>query len=147
MENGFEADHVTSQSHTETGYLPENFLQSFLDLVVWGHEHECLIEPRLNPEMGFSVVQPGSSVATSLCEAESVAKHVGILSITGKEFKIDPIRLKTVRPFVMKEIALANNRGMVKIATKKENRTEVTAYLTGIVEEMIIEAREEWIQA
>ncbi|KAF3936317.1 hypothetical protein ABW19_dt0208842 [Dactylella cylindrospora] len=134
------------QAHTETGYLPENFLQEFLDLVVWGHEHECLIEPRVNPEMGFSVVQPGSSVATSLCEGEAVAKHIGILSITGKKFEIEPIRLKTVRPFKMQEVVLYDDRSMRKIATKSDNRTEVTTYLTKIVEQMIVDAKQEWME-
>ncbi|KAF3185756.1 meiotic recombination [Orbilia oligospora] len=140
------AVHQNHQAHTETGYLPENFLQEFLDLVVWGHEHECLITPRVNPEMGFSVVQPGSSVATSLCAGESVAKHVGILSITGKDFEIEPIRLKSVRPFKMKEVVLYDSRAMQKIATKADNRSEVTNYLANIVEQMIVDAKQEWLQ-
>ena len=57
-----------------TAYLPENFLHSFFDMVIWGHEHECLIDPVYNAEQGFYVVQPGSSVATSLCEGEAVPK-------------------------------------------------------------------------
>ncbi|KAF3925867.1 hypothetical protein ABW20_dc0104080 [Dactylellina cionopaga] len=140
------AVHQNHQAHTETGYLPENFLQEFLDLVVWGHEHECIIEPRVNPEMGFSVVQPGSSVATSLCAGEAIAKHVGILSITGKEFNIEPIRLKTVRPFKMMEVVLYDNKTMQRIATKSDNRSEVTNYLTKIVEDMIVDAKQEWLQ-
>ena len=59
-----------------TAYLPENFIQSFFDMVIWGHEHECLIDPVYNAEQGFYVVQPGSSVATSLCEGEAVPKYV-----------------------------------------------------------------------
>lgn len=57
-----------------TAYLPENFLHSFFDMVIWGHEHECLIDPVYNAEQGFYVVQPGSSVATSLCEGEAEPK-------------------------------------------------------------------------
>jgi hypothetical protein len=34
-------------------------------------------------------------------------RHVGLLSITGKEFHMEKIRLTTVRPFVMREIVLA----------------------------------------
>src|SRR5271170_6304587 len=34
-------------------------------------------------------------------------RHVGILSITGKEFNWEKIRLRTVRPFVMREIILS----------------------------------------
>ncbi len=45
--------HQNRYSHTQKGYLPENFLQNFLDLVVWGHEHECLIDPRHNDEQDF----------------------------------------------------------------------------------------------
>ena len=140
---------LTSGSHayTETGYLPENFLPSFMDIVVWGHEHECLIEPRLNPDMGFHVMQPGSSVATSLMPGEAVPKHVAILSITGKEFKCETIRLTTVRPFVMREIILQDDKHMKRIAMKDDNRPEITRYLMGIVEEMIEEAKQGWIDA
>lgn len=137
----------TSHGHTETGYLPENFLDSFLDLVIWGHEHECLIDPRVNPEMGFSVIQPGSSVATSLCEGEAVPKHCGILSITGTKFELEKIRLKTVRPFVMREIVLANEKEMKNVWKKANNRTQVTHFLCQIVEELIEEAKNDWLNA
>ena len=40
------------------------------DLVIWGHEHECLIDPVEALDAEFFVSQPGSSVATSLIEAE-----------------------------------------------------------------------------
>ena len=133
-----------SHAYTSTGYLPENFLPEFLDLVVWGHEHECLIDPRYNPEMNFHVMQPGSSVATSLMPGEAVPKHVAILSVTGKEFKVERIRLKTVRPFVMKEIVLAEDKKAVSFAKKGDNRTALTRHLMDIVESMIEEAKAEW---
>ncbi|PWY81102.1 DNA repair exonuclease [Aspergillus eucalypticola CBS 122712] len=138
--------HQNHYAHTETGYLPENFLPEFLDLVIWGHEHECLISPRLNPETKFHVMQPGSSVATSLVPGESVAKHVAILSITGREFKCEPIRLKSVRPFAMREIILSEEKGAQKLARKDNNRTEVTRLLMEIVEELIEEAKTEWLE-
>lgn len=137
--------HQNHHAHTDTSYLPENFLPHFLDLVIWGHEHECLIEPRYNPETGFHVMQPGSSIATSLCLGEAVPKHVAILSVTGKEFKCEPIRLKTVRPFMMREIVLQDDKKMKDISKKNENRTEVTRYLEAIVKEMIEEARNAWV--
>jgi double-strand break repair protein MRE11 len=59
--------------HGMTDYIPEGFLDEFLDLVIWGHEHECLIDPTPSPK-GVLISQPGSSVATSLCEAEAVPK-------------------------------------------------------------------------
>src|SRR5271170_1181572 len=63
-----------SAVHTAGAYLPENFIQSFMDMVIWGHEHECIIDPVYNAEQGFYVVQPGSSVATSLSQSETVPK-------------------------------------------------------------------------
>jgi len=49
-------------------------------MVIWGHEHECLIDPVYNAEQGFYVVQPGSSVATSLSQGETVPKYLRPLS-------------------------------------------------------------------
>ncbi|KIW06608.1 DNA repair protein (mre11), variant [Verruconis gallopava] len=141
------AVHQNHHAHTTTGYLPENFLPDFLDLVVWGHEHECIIEPRYNPEMNFHVIQPGSSVATSLMPGEAVPKKVALLKITGKEFKVEPIRLKTVRPFVMREIVLAEERALKNVWKKDNNRAEVTRHLQRIVEEMIEQAKQEYIEA
>ncbi|KAJ5611342.1 hypothetical protein N7510_008061 [Penicillium lagena] len=136
--------HQNHHAYTEKGYLPENFLPEFLDLVIWGHEHECLINPRLNPETKFHVMQPGSSVATSLVPGEAVPKQVAILSITGREFTSEPVRLKSVRPFVMREIVLSEEKGAQKLARKENNRTEVTRFLMSIVEELIEEAKAEW---
>lgn len=39
------------------------------DLVIWGHEHQCLIDPR-EAKNGAFISQPGSSVVTSLSEGE-----------------------------------------------------------------------------
>lgn len=138
---------MESYAHTETSYLPENFLPEFLDLVVWGHEHECLIDPRFNPQMTFHVMQPGSSVATSLVPGEAVPKHVAIVSVTGRDFKVETRRLKTVRPFVMKEIVLAQEQGMKALAKKDNNRSEITRYLEGIVNALIEQAKTDWLQA
>ncbi|KAK2799106.1 Double-strand break repair protein mus-23 [Emmonsiellopsis sp. PD_5] len=139
--------HQNHHAHTETGYLPENFLPDFVDLVIWGHEHECLIDPRLNPETNFHVMQPGSSVATSLVPGEAVPKQVAILSITGREFKTEPIRLKSVRPFVMREIILHEEKEAQRLAKKENNRTELTRFLMGVVEELIEEAKQDWLEA
>lgn len=133
-----------SYAHTEKGYLPEEFLPDFLDMVIWGHEHECLIDPKYNPEMNFHVMQPGSSVATSLMPGEAVPKHVAVLSITGRDFSVETIRLKTVRPFVMREIVLSEEKEAMKLAKKANNRTALTQFLTGIVDDMIEQAKGEW---
>ena len=139
--------HQNHSAHTETSYLPENFLPQFLDLVIWGHEHECDIEPHLNPEMNFKVIQPGSSVATSLVPSEAVPKHVTILSITGREFTSEPIRLRTVRPFVYRDVILSQDKAAIKIGQKDGHRTELTRHLMSIVEDMIEEGKKQWEEA
>ncbi|KAI4174411.1 MAG: hypothetical protein LQ343_002347 [Gyalolechia ehrenbergii] len=136
--------HQNHHAYTETGYLPENFLPGFLDLVIWGHEHECLIDPKYNPEMDFHVMQPGSSVATSLMPGEAVAKHVAVLSITGRDFKVEPIRLRTVRPFAMKEIVLSEHKEIKSLSRKQDHRAELTRHLISIVDELIEQAQMEW---
>ena len=67
--------HQNRAKHGPTNYIPEYFLPDFLHLVVWGHEHECRIEPE-KMDMDFYVTQPGSPCATSLCEGESKQKKV-----------------------------------------------------------------------
>ncbi|CAK7214410.1 meiotic recombination [Sporothrix bragantina] len=136
--------HQNHHAHTATSYLPENFLPDWLDLVVWGHEHECLIDPQKNPETGFHVMQPGSSVATSLVPGEAVPKHVAIVSVTGREFAVEKIPLKTVRPFVTREIVLASEKKFKDLAKKRDNRAELTRRLMVVVEEMIEEANAEY---
>ena len=139
------AVHQNHHAHNETGYLPENFLPEFMDLIVWGHEHECLIDPRLNPEMTFHVMQPGSSIATSLVAGEAVAKHVAILEVTGKEFKIEKHRIKSVRPFITRDIILATDDRFRGLAKVKDNRTKLTQRLTDVIEGLIEEAKADWI--
>lgn len=139
--------HQNHAAHTATSHIPENFLDDKLDLVIWGHEHECLIEPRSNAEMGFKVMQPGSSVATSLAPGEAAQKHVAILSITGREMKCEPIPLKTVRPFVYKEIVLSTEKEAVKLAKKDNSRHRLTEWLVSKVEELIEQARQQWEEA
>ena len=122
-------------------------MPDFLDMVIWGHEHECLIDPKYNPEMNFHVMQPGSSVATSLAPGEAVPKHVAVLSITGRDFKVDIIRLKTVRPFVMREIILSEEKEAMRLVKRANNRTDLTRFLQSIVEKMIGQANQEWEEA
>lgn len=139
--------HQNHHAYTESGYLPESFLPEFLDLIIWGHEHECKIIPETNNERGFKVIQPGSSVATSLCQPETEPKHVTILSVTGKEFTHEPIRLKSVRPFVMKEIVLQDDRQMRKVGLEGgDNKAAVDRYCMKQVDELIEQANAEWLE-
>lgn len=76
-----------------------------MDLVFWGHEHECRIDPEESLDQ-FRITQPGSSVATSLSPGEAVPKNVGLLTIVKKEFYIQKLPLRTVRPFVFDNLSL-----------------------------------------
>ncbi|EAT37438.1 AAEL010595-PA [Aedes aegypti] len=101
---------VVHQNRADRGpknYLPEKSLPAFLDLVIWGHEHDCRIIPEENPNKKFYVSQPGSTVATSLAEGEALDKCCGILSIHKSLFRLDPIRLQTVRPFIFESVNMA----------------------------------------
>lgn len=80
-------------------YLPESFIPSFFDLVIWGHEHETFTEAVKNDEIGFHVYQPGSTVVTSLIAAECKPKGMGVLEINKEAFRIVPIKLETARSF------------------------------------------------
>lgn len=103
---------VLHQNRADRGpnnYIQEKVLPKFLDLVVWGHEHDSLVFPiRGKTQSGeFSVVQPGSTVATSLAAGESLPKHCALLQIHHKDFVVTPIPLKSVRPFIFKTIVLS----------------------------------------
>ncbi|XP_016994383.2 double-strand break repair protein MRE11 [Drosophila takahashii] len=100
---------VVHQNRADRGpknYLPEDLLPPFLHLVIWGHEHDCRIEPEENAKKRFYVSQPGSSVPTSLSEGEAKKKHVGLLEIYKSKFKLKPLPLQTVRPFVFESVVL-----------------------------------------
>ena len=56
--------------------MPENGFDDEVDLVIWGHEHDCRIEPEEVAGKKYKIIQPGSSVATSLAPGESIVKCV-----------------------------------------------------------------------
>ncbi|XP_044758629.1 double-strand break repair protein MRE11 [Coccinella septempunctata] len=85
-------------------FIPADAIPKDIDLVMWGHEHDCRITPEKVGEV--FITQPGSSVATSLAAGEALTKKVGILRIHKKQFKIDEIELRTVRPFIFEDLLL-----------------------------------------
>lgn len=87
--------------------VPEGMFDDSIDLIVWGHEHDCRIEPEPVAGKRYFISQPGSTVATSLSEGEAIPKHCALLEIQGKAFELTPIMLRTVRPFKMDTIHLA----------------------------------------
>ena len=112
--------HQNRVHHSPKNAISERYLPSWLDLVVWGHEHECLVEPT---EYGdFMVSQPGSSVVTSLIEGEAKQKQVMILEVKADKHAPDdapmwrtvPQPLETVRPFKYRQIALIDFARLAK---------------------------------
>ncbi|KAK0176359.1 hypothetical protein PV328_000504 [Microctonus aethiopoides] len=98
--------HQNRAKHTRNGHIPDDKLPGFFDIVFWGHEHECIVEPELiiNGEDEYHIIQQGSSVATSICEGEAKAKHVGLLTIKGTSWNYKPIKLQTIRPLLYESI-------------------------------------------
>lgn len=134
---------VVHQNRADRGpknYLPEEVLPEFLDLVLWGHEHDCRIEPEQNATKQFHVTQPGSSVATSLAEGEAKEKFCGILRIRKKDFKLEPIKLKTVRPFVFKSIDLKDYEEEIEAGDEDVGQNVMT-FVKRQVDEMLVEAK------
>ncbi|EMR72449.1 putative dna repair protein rad32 protein [Eutypa lata UCREL1] len=99
---------------------------------------------QLNTNTGFHVLQPGSSVATSLVPAEAEPKYVAVVSITGKSFEVEKHRLKSVRPFILEDITLRDLPQFKGLERQKENRIEITRRLMVIVEDMIKKANADW---
>lgn len=134
--------HQNRAAHNEGSYIPENFLPSFLHLVIWGHEHECRIDPVRNPKTQFLVSQPGSSVATTLCEAEAVPKNIAVVTLKPNlKFDFTTIPLKSVRPFVYKTLVLGSDSDL---KPARDSREAVTKWLIGEVDQMIREANAAW---
>ena len=100
--------HQNRVKHGEKSFIKPEFIPPFMHLVFWGHEHDNQILPT-PVSVGDGTVlitQPGSTVATSLCDGEAGEKNVGILYVKGKECMIEPKVLKSVRPFLCEEISL-----------------------------------------
>lgn len=98
-------------------YLPHEFIPPWFDLVVYGHEHESLV---LNLK-DFVLLQPGSTVRTSLAENESFDKFVYVFDSVSKS--LERIELQTVRPFLIRTLELEMD--------------DIEAYLRGQAEIML----------
>lgn len=133
---------VLHQNRADRGpknFLPEEVLPVFMHLVMWGHEHDCRIIPEKNVNE-VCITQPGSSVATSLSDGEAIDKHIGLLTIYKKKFKLYPIKLKTVRPFVFDTINLTEYEDELEL-NEGEPVEKIKSFLTTKIDEMIIAAK------
>ncbi|CAF1301739.1 unnamed protein product, partial [Didymodactylos carnosus] len=135
--------HQNRVAHGPKNYIPEQFLHEFLDIIIWGHEHDCRITPEFNTVQNFYVIQPGSSIATSLSEGEQLQKHVGILKIYKKTFKLEKVPLQTVRQFYFVDIQLSDvidEKLLTTLAiTKLEQKLD--KFLTEKINELLDQAR------
>lgn len=86
--------------------VQESMIPEWMDLVMWGHEHECWIDFCESVVGTFRITQPGSSVATSLVPGEAVRKKVGVLDIKSGNFRMHKVPLTQVRSFVTTEVVL-----------------------------------------
>lgn len=76
-----------------------------MDLVVWGHEHESIPHIYQDLESGLNYYQPGSTVATSLIEAEGIIKHCGLLTVNNQGYELTPHNLtKSHRAIIWRKL-------------------------------------------
>nr|WPK49563.1 MRE11 [Cornechiniscus lobatus] len=148
-----------------TNYIPEHMLPEWMDLVVWGHEHDSIPRVVESPYVEEStgritmrrVLQPGSTCTTSLSEGEALPKHVFMLELVGREWNVEAIKLLTVRPFFIQDVDLGrlnvtanagaegNETTTKKTATEDANQREtaVEEALAGLVEKCIVLAQQQ----
>ncbi|XP_029399148.1 double-strand break repair protein MRE11 isoform X2 [Mus pahari] len=134
--------HQNRSKHGNTNFIPEQFLDDFIDLVIWGHEHECKIGPTKNEQQLFYVSQPGSSVVTSLSPGEAVKKHVGLLRIKGKRMNMQKLPLRTVRQFFMEDVVLAKHPNLFNPDSPKVTQA-IQSFCLEKIEEMLDNAERE----
>ncbi|PPQ74350.1 hypothetical protein CVT24_000661 [Panaeolus cyanescens] len=123
-------------------YVPEGLFDDSVDLVVWGHEHDCRIVPEEVAGKKYYITQPGSSVATSLADGEAIEKHVALLQIQGKKFHMQPLPLRTVRPFVIESISLLDEAESSDLDITSQ--IEITQFLKRKANELIDMANDQW---
>ena len=111
-------------------FVDEKMLPGFLDLVIWGHEHECKIVPPKDGAL-VPISQPGSLVVTDLSKSEEGAKYVGLLTVRGnKSYDMKKIKLKTARPLYVKDVHL-------EVIKDKEDQNLIMEICTKEVENLI----------
>ncbi|EJD52009.1 DNA repair exonuclease [Auricularia subglabra TFB-10046 SS5] len=136
--------HQNRVKHGPQMSVPEHLFEEDVNLVIWGHEHDCRIVPEPVAGKDYFITQPGSSVATSLADGEAQPKHVAILKVCGKEFSLEPIPLRSVRPFVLDEIVMA------EVAEEEgidlSDQMEINKYLRQRINQLIERANEDWEQ-
>ncbi|CAD26648.1 DOUBLE-STRAND BREAK DNA REPAIR PROTEIN (RAD32 HOMOLOG) [Encephalitozoon cuniculi GB-M1] len=118
----------------EKEHFSSDLVEGFFDLIVYGHEHESMVV-----KGDCLILQPGSTVRTSLCEGERHDKYAYILRI-GEECTLEHVKLRSVRPLLLDTLRIEERdnveekvenkiRGMIDLGRKKESlfNKEITA--------------------
>ncbi|RNF27070.1 putative endo/exonuclease Mre11 [Trypanosoma conorhini] len=117
----------------EKGGIFESMLAGFgLDLVIWGNEHEQQMVP--TPSEGFDIIQPGSTILTSLSGQECNPKQYGVLEVRDGSYRLTPFLLRSVRPVVRRTVELWREHPTGRTLDAVED------FLRLVIEEMIEEA-------
>jgi len=123
----------------------ESFLPEWLDLVVWGHEHESIEKEQESLVGTFRILQPGSSVATSLCYGEERPKNCFVLDVRGEQFRISNNPISKVRGFAMSDVSLQDEPNLSPDDPKIDEK--IGKFLEGKVKELIKLARDNYKEA
>lgn len=130
--------HQNRVVHDAKKCVHNDMLPDFLDFVIWGHEHEAKHKEEESDIEATTIYQPGSSVATSLCEGEAQKKAIGILEIYKDTVRFQIKYLKTTRSLIVRTIELETEPGVHFRASG--GRESVERCLKGHIENMIEEA-------
>eukprot|EP01022_Parablepharisma_sp_SALTPOND_P026573 TRINITY_DN64417_c0_g1_i1.p1 TRINITY_DN64417_c0_g1~~TRINITY_DN64417_c0_g1_i1.p1 ORF type:complete len:702 (-),score=94.90 TRINITY_DN64417_c0_g1_i1:1527-3632(-) len=120
-------------------YIKERTLPDFFNLVVWGHEHECIPIVKQCQQTGSNVLYVGSTVVTSLIDSEAKPKHCFVLNVHKRDFALEPIPLKSARPFIYEQIELSQ-------AGVKKDDGSVEKYIEETIDSMLSRLKAERIE-
>ena len=117
-------------SFSKRDSITDETIPDWFDLAIWGHEHECTGVRHIE-STNVHILQPGSTVITSLVDGEQVAKKSWLLQINKELFNLQGIKLKTQRKFIYRSVALANT------AVRKDSKAQVENYLRQEIKSML----------
>lgn len=109
--------------------ISDTLLPPWLDYVVWGHEHDSIPDLTLQKP---PILQPGSTVATSLSEGEGKPKHAVLLEVFRGKFKHRAVPLYTVRNFKFEDMVLSEQEGI-----SETDPDGLAKFLDNIVEQLV----------
>ena len=118
--------------------LCEDLLPEWIDLAVWGHEHESIpvVEQRSSVSR-VRVLQAGSTVATTLNEGEQKTKHCFLLEVNGTMSRVTALPLQSVRPMLLARLPWLGDCG------SEEERDRLRAAAVAAVEDLLARHEEE----